>query len=301
MNIVKTAIRKALVEIGPDCEKQSRMVVIGNGKTGKSLESRIVKLEDNKLTGGCPLMKAINGHVTSPKCPSCYAVALLNNYPGLRNSLTQEMSVYDIIGIAAHSHPIKKNKISGIPIFPSDRLRVYGVTDFRPDNMPALRMLAKVYSLDIISKTLWLSPFNREYLLELARLPNVNISLSFNKEIPNWRERLKEMIKFIKNNNIGDTVGLNYTFTSDYRKTGRSNLEPIESIEGVGVYHIVSKDKDKITRALGDESKVCGIFNAEGDRITDLKKDKGSCIGCNFCRKNVLNEVLPPVMLAAGE
>lgn len=303
-NLIQTTIRNALSTLGPDCENPSAMVVIGNGKTGKSVENRIAKLEDNKLQGGCPLMKAIDGHVTSPKCPSCYAVALINNYPGLRAKLMETHSVYDIIGLAAHAHPIIKKRCDSDPVYPGDRLRIYGVTDFAPNNMPALRMLARVYQLDIISKTLWLSPFNRQYLVELARMPNVNISLSFNKKIPNWRDRLKGMVQFIRENKIGHSVGINYTFTTDYRETGRSTMEPIESIEGVGVYHIVSKDKHKISRAIGDDSKVCGIFSAEGKRLETFGKgkEKGSCIGCNFCRHNVLDNVLPlAAMLAAGE
>lgn len=279
---------EALRLLGPDCEKTSSMVIIGNGKTGKSIESG----------GGCPLMKTVveNGkqHVTSPVCPSCYAVAMLNNYPAVRKVVQEgKHSVYDIILMAANMHPTNKSRLSGQPVFPGDRLRLYGCTDFSPMNMGTIRMLAKVYQLDIISKTLWMGDFNRGFLVELAKLPGINISLSFNKALPNWEKSMADTEKFVLDNGIGHSVGLNYTFTTSYRKTLRSEVEPIRDIRGVGVYHITSHDKHKITAEIG-AGKVCGVFTEAGKPITEFEKggQKGSCLGCNYCRDNTLNKVL---------
>ena len=287
---LSTLVFDAIKKLGPDCEKPSGMVLIGNGKTGKSLES----------AGGCPLMKKVDNHVTSPVCPSCYAVAVLNNYPQVRKAIeTHKHSVYDIILLAAGMHPTIKTRLSGQLVFPGDRLRLYGVTDFSALNMGTIRQLSKVYKLDIISKTLWMGAFNRSMLVEIAKLPNVNISLSFNNALPNAEAMLEDTRKFVIENGIGDVVGLNYTFTTSYRKTGHSEGEKIRNIEGVGVYHITSPNKHKITEALGgDSSKVCGVFTETGAYIDkfDFKKEgkrlKGSCLGCNFCRDNTVNAVM---------
>lgn len=284
----------AIRSLGPDCEKPSGMVLIGNGKTGKSLES----------SGGCPLMKKVetNGvsHVTSPVCPSCYAVSVMNNYLQVRKTIENSVhSASDIILLAAHMHPTITSRLSGQPVFPGDRLRLYGVTDFSALNMKTIRMLSKVYKLDIISKTLWMGPFNRSMLLEIAKLPGINISLSFNKELPNAKKSLADTRKFCLANGIGNVVGLNYTFTTSYRKTGKSAVEPLKQIKGVGVYHITSPDKHKITRAFGgDDSKVCGVFTETGAHIDAFefkktgKRQKGSCLGCNYCRDNTINAVM---------
>jgi hypothetical protein len=289
------SVFEAIKSLGPDCEKITPMVLIGNGKTGKSLEN----------SGGCPLMKKVktddgNTHVTSPLCPSCYAVSVMNNYPQVRRNIeTHKHSVRDIILLAAHMHPTITTKLSGKPVFPGDRLRIYGVTDFSPMNMGTLKMLSRVYQIDIISKTLWMGAFNRTFLLELAKLPGINISLSFNQALKDAEQSRIDTMKFCLANKIGDVVNFNYTFTTSYRKNMKSEGEPIRDIKGVGVYHITSPDKHKISKALGgDDSKVCGIFTESGTHIDKFefkktgKRLKGSCLGCNFCRDNTLNAVL---------
>lgn len=297
INRLKTETFAAIKRLGAKAAQKTPIIIIGNGKTGKSIEG----------VGGCPLMSKApaGGKVGSPICPSCYAVDVMNNYPQVRKVIlgglpSGEQSIEDLILSAAHMNKNDKRALSGSPIYPGDRLRMYGLTDFSPMHMNAIRILSTVYKLDIISKTLHMNAFNRSLLLELARLPNINISLSFNSAMNDYEKNMDETRKFILENNIGDTVGMNFTFTSSYKKTGKSEIETIRPIEGVGVYHIVKSDKHSITRAFnGDDSKVCGIFTASGQKITAFgkrggkdKPEKGSCEGCTMCRDNVLNNVL---------
>lgn len=263
---------------------QTGMVLIGNGKTGKALESRV------ESGVACPLMKKVDGHMTAPLCPSCYAVSVFNNYPGVRGILTSENhSLQDIIMRAAG---IEAKNITGAPVYPGDRLRIYGLTDFRPRHFATLKALSRIYKIDIISKTLWHFKPCREFLPELARLPGVCISLSFNKKdglaalggFKTIEESIAACRTFVRRHKIGNTTSLNYTFTTGYREDGKSELEPYRRIPGVRVYHTVSRDKGALAAAIGVKG-VCGMFDEVGRPITDFKKFKGSCLGCNFCRK----------------
>lgn len=275
---------QAVQKLGIDGTVPLGMVLMGNGKTGKSLEGRI------ESGVACPLMKRIAGnHITSPLCPSCYAVSVLNNYQHVREILTENHTAQDILMRAAG---MGDRKISGVAIMPGERLRIYGITDFRPTHLPAIKMLSKVYKIDIISKTLWHFKSCREYLTELARLPGICISLSFNKNdrlaqlggFKTTEESIEACRAFIRKHKIGKTTSLNYTFTTLHREIGRSEMEPYRRIPGVRVYHTVSKDKGALAQAIGVKG-VCGMFDEVGRLITDFKQFKGSCLGCTFCRK----------------
>lgn len=271
-------------KLGIDPNEPSGMVLVGNGKTGKALESRSM--------GGkpCPLMKLVDGHLTAPHCPSCYAVSVLNNYPQVRNSLVEENhSLVQIVAKAAHFD----GNLTGKPVFPGERLRLYGLTDFRPDHVKTIKALSKVYKIDIISKTLWHFKPCREFLIELGKIKGICISLSFNKDealaklggFGSMDESIQACRAFIHKHDLTKTISLNYTFTTSYRTTGRSEMEPYRRIPGVRVYHTVSKDKNKLAEVIGDAG-VCGIFDEAGRRIKFFGIGlKGSCIGCDFCRK----------------
>lgn len=276
-NIKKTLSRK----FGSEAETPTGMVLMGNAKTGKALESG----------AGCPLMKREGKHFTAPYCPSCYAVAILNNYSLVKDVLDQEdHSVMDIVMRAGH---LAANSLAGAPVYPGGRLRLYGLTDFRPTNLKAIRMLSQIYKLDIISKTLWHFKACRESLPELGRMKNICISLSFNKDsdlaklggFASIEESIEACRAFVRKNKIQKTTSLNYTFTTNYRTSGRSQMEEYRRIPGVRVYHTVSKDKGVLAQAIGDAG-VCGLFDESGRRIPVFGQGtKGSCLNCNFCRK----------------
>ena len=260
------SIVKAVSQLGASSGIRAGMCVIGNHKTGKSLEGH-----------RCPMMRQVaDGHLKSPLCPSCYAVACLNNHPCTRAYLEREDQAPDEIIMAAAG---MGNRLAGYPVFPGERLRCYGLTDFRPEHFPMLEALSKVYRLDIISKTLWMG--DRKWLLAVAKLPGVNVSLSFNKEVPHWSERLKACQKFVRDNGL-KAASFNYTYISSYRKNGRSEMEDYHRIPGVKVYHTTQHSKERLALEIGNDG-VCGILGEDGKRI-DTGKDKGSCRNCNFCR-----------------
>ena len=261
------SIVKAVSRLGAKSNLRAGMCLIGNGKTGKSLEGH-----------RCPMMKkAADGHLVAPCCPSCYSVACLNNHPSTRAYLEREDQAADeiVMNAAEMGH-----RLSGYPVYPGQRLRVYGLTDFQPSHLPMLKALSEVYQLDIISKTLWMGP---HYLLKaVAELPGVNVSLSFNKEIPNYKERMRECMQYVRQNNL-TAVSFNYTFTSNYRKEGRSNIEEYRRIPGIRVFHTTQMSKEPLAEAIG-HTGCCGILDENGKRIPDTSKAKGSCRNCNFCR-----------------
>lgn len=283
MDFISNIKRTLYKKFGDAMETPTGMVLMGNAKTAKALESG----------AGCPLMKKVDGHMTAPYCPSCYAVAVLNNYPPVRDSLaTDNHSLLDIVMKAGH---FMASKASGGPVYPGGRLRLYGLTDFRPTNLPAIRMLSQIYKLDIISKTLWHFKACREALPELGRMKNICISLSFNKDVDLARlggfasieESIEGARAFVRKYKLQKTTSLNYTFTTNYRDSGRSQMEEYRRIPGVRVYHTVSKDKGALSNVIG-EAGVCGLFDEAGRRIPVFGQgSKGSCVNCNFCRKGV--------------
>lgn len=281
------ALAAAILALGPDCNIFSNMILLGNGKTGKSIESKT----------GCPMMpRDKSGKFTSPKCPNCYAASLLNMYKGVQGVLfgPEYNTPAEVIELAANSS--NKRKLSGHAVLPGERLRAYALTDFVPGNLPMLRALSKVYKLDIISKTLWHFPKCRELLPEIAALPNVNVSLSFNRVLADLRgvhvqAMLDECLNFISDNNIGETTGLNYTFT----RQSDGEFEPLHRYYGVGVYHYTSHEKNDLSRVIGDDG-VCCIYAEDGSRRKDKDKAKGSCLSCDFCRCNVVRKYKPEII-----
>jgi hypothetical protein len=254
---------EAINALGQDAGLRG-MIIVGNGKTGKSLESQ-------KL---CPLMTlGADGKMRSAACPKCYSVNILNLRPSAKEFLlNEEQTLQEAMMRAANMDP-NGRRVSGLAVMPGDRLRAYGLTDFSPQDMPFLKAAARHYQIDIISKTLWHLPANRPLLNELALLPGINISLSFNRKFMATWDQCRE---FIREQGLSSTTSLNYCFDT--------KEEEYRVIPGCRVYHTTAKHKEKLVTFLGDAAGVCGIFDELGRRINADKK-KGSCIGCNFCRE----------------
>ena len=277
MNMLDWSIRK----LGKDADLELGMIVMGNAKTGKALESK-----GTKNHAGCPLMHKVEGVYESPLCPNCYSKNILNAHPPVRNVIESDRvdTPAEAIRLAANSG---KSNLTGHSVFPGDILRVYGLTDFIPANMPMLRLMAKTYRLDIISKTLWFVQKFREHIPELAKLPGVNISLSLNKEVaPDVAKVVRDFEAFRAKHKLGKNVSLNYTFSTAWRETGKSDYEPIHRIAGIRVYHYVGKDKTELARLIGDAG-VCGLLDEQGERRpAGNTGPHASCRNCNFCRND---------------
>jgi len=259
-NDLKT-IARGMEILGRRISVRAKMSILGNRKTGKSLEGQ-----------RCPMMKIHpKGYLVAPKCPSCYAVACLNNHPAVRKFIERENMTAGEVVMRAAGFGCSR---TGVSVLPGQRLRVYGLTDWSPVHLPMLRTLSKIYKLDVISKTLWMG--DRKWLLAVASLPNVNISLSFNKEMPHVTEKMADVREFINKHKLTN-VGLNYTFTSSHRFTGKSTIETYRRIPGVAVYHTTQLSKEHLAKVIGDRG-VCGILDEKGKRIDTSKR--GTHVSC---------------------
>lgn len=234
--------------------------------------------------GVCGLMnKNKAGKYGSKVCKGCYAVNLLNVYSGLRSKIE---------GLPSPSEPGQLEKFEEslrmlkAYIAPLTRLRFYSFADFRADHMPYIRLAARYFEIDIISKALSF-PQNEGHLREILTLENVWVSLSFNRDYMMHFDRIVELVK------DADRVTLNYTL--NYTEENPDTL-PFRHL--ISVWHL-KNDRKRYTLDQGTfktlaETNVCGVFDGDGNRNTwkrekgnngnRVKEEKGSCHACNNCR-----------------
>jgi predicted Zn-ribbon and HTH transcriptional regulator len=224
----------------------------------------------------CPLMKLEKREnkdvFTSPKCKSCYSTELLNISKHLRNKIlnipkeklhlvnTFEKDIQDIIRLSSTSS-----------LGETKRLRFYGLTDFQSDNIPFIFIASKHIIVDIISKTLSMR-HNEIYLKKLINQPNIWISLSFNNKYIKELARIKEILVETKAKN----VQLNYCM-----HTKEENIKD-EFFEQFQVIHLRDQDKTKVLKMGIPETKICGLYDREGNSLKP--KQKGThCKNCSNC------------------
>jgi hypothetical protein len=234
--------------------------------------------------GVCSLMnKNKAGKYSSKVCKGCYAANLLNIYPGLRSKMEDLPSTSEPGQLEKFEESLKMLKayIPGL-----NRLRFYAFADFRADHVPFIKMAAKYFEVDIISKALSF-PQNEGHLRELLGTENVWISLSFNRD---YMQHFDRIVKIVED---ADRVTLNYTL--NYVEENPDTL-PFRHL--ISVWHLKNDRKRYIIekgefRTLA-ETNVCGVFDGEGNRNTwgikkgkngnRIKEGKGSCHACNNCR-----------------
>lgn len=214
----------------------------------------------------CPLMsRTEKGTLTSKTCHACYAANILNVYANTQNKLlgmdpeNPELEAFD-----TDCQTIKRL----LPEF--KKLRFYSLSDFGPEDMPFIKIAAKYFTIDIISKTLTM-PHNEESLLELFNMENVWVSLSFNRDFMKTFPRIKDLLEEHEPNN----VNLNYTM--NYREENPDD----ESFQHFAVLHFKNTDKREATNRFDTvtEERTCAVFTAGGKRVNA----HGSCFGCNNC------------------
>lgn len=245
-------------------------LIFTNSKTDISIE-----------LGVCPLMvrgtnEKGNPTYASPVCPSCYAKILLCVYPGTRNKLEsipedkshlmdsfiQDLQLLKILG---------ESQLGGL-----DRIRFYGISDFKPNNIPFIIETSKVFVCDIISKTLTL-PTNEQYLRKLINTPNVWISLSFNKDWKNELPRIKRILLETKAKN----VQLNYCLhTKEENPTD-------EWYDQFQVIHQRDKNNMNAVNLGVDPSRVCCIIDRDGNPTNS----HGHCKNCDKCHVSFLENI----------
>lgn len=234
--------------------------------------------------GICGLMrKGKGGRYSSKVCPGCYSATLINVYKSLRTKIEGLPMPDDEGQLEAFEESLKMLRAYVVPL---KRLRFYSLADFHPSHMPYIRLAAKYFEIDIISKALSF-PQNEDCLKELMETDNVWISLSFNKQFMTYFDRIVELVR------DADRVGLNYTL--NYTEENPDKL-PFRDL--ISVWHI-KNDRKRYILDQGEfvtlsELNVCGVFDGDGNRNTykrerrgqgnRIYEEKGSCHSCNNCR-----------------
>lgn len=232
----------------------------------------------NKKTGGaavdfrlCPLMKLVakspKVKVESPKCAGCYSANVINIYKNVGNKIINLPDTKDEGQLKKFESDCAMLKA----MFPAfQRLRFYALADFHKDDIPYIKAASQYFTVDIISKTL-VQKHNEPYLRELFNLPNVWVSLSFNKDYLKGLLRIKTLLATEKPSNV------NMNYTLNYR-----DENPDDSFfDHFQVFHLKNDDKrgglDKFERLTNHN--VCAIFGRDGEPV----KAKGTCDKCNIC------------------
>lgn len=236
--------------------------------------------------GVCSLMKkGRDGKYKSKVCKGCYSTILLNLWSGLRAKV-ENLPTPDDEQLQAFEETLAalRTYVPGMK-----RLRFYSFSDFDPAHMPYIRLAAKYFEVDIISKALCF-PQNEDSLRELISEPNVFLSLSFNKDFMKFFNRVKDIVK------DADNAHLNYTLNYN-----EENPDELPFRQFISVWHL-KNDRKRFVLDEGrfetlKETNVCGVFDPDGNRNTYVKENrgngervhekKGSCHSCNNCRQTL--------------
>jgi len=214
----------------------------------------------------CQFMNRVNGVYASKTCKGCYSANIMNVYPILAKKI-ESLPIQDDTQLALfeRSCQIVNN------LFPSiKKLRFYSLSDFHTGDLPYVEAASKYFVVDIISKTLTL-PQNFNSLVKLTNMPNVWVSLSFNKDFIAHLPKIIGYLEKQKPNNIQ----LNYTM--NYREENPD--DPFFNV--FSVLHFKNKYKrlgiEKFTKVT--ENRICAIIGPDGKPVAA----HGSCDKCHNC------------------
>lgn len=153
------------------------------------------------------------------------------------------------------------------------RLRFYSLGDFSgTSDILYIKAAADIMPVELFSKVL--HAFDRDSLLRIASIDNVNISLSLNRT---WSDDyIKGLYKFLLENKLLDRVQLNYCFMGD---------EDLRLVPHVSVYHTTKRNKLGLFKFFGYNRVCCGR-DKDGIRVTAKNSGnaKGSCAKCPLCK-----------------
>lgn len=232
------------------------------------------------------------GLLTSNICKGCYSATLLNIYKGTREKLIangKRRGTFTTPEQVAEDIRIFGEDCKNLAALGLNKLRFYAFADFNNKDVPYILEAAKHLPVDIISKALIL-PNNETYLRELNNQKNVWISLSFNFKFNREFDRIMGILNEIKSKNIQ----LNWTI--NYKKPEERNDPRIAKVQ---VVHVTNKDKRGALEVGLEETRVCGVFDKEGNRTK-----KGVCDSCNNCHLSFMahqngKTAKLPIILAA--
>jgi hypothetical protein len=130
-------------------------------------------------------------------------------YPGLRRKMERMAPLFPEELVADCEYV----KSLGI-----EQVRAYSFGDFHPDDVPLLKILTQHFRTYLFSKTLTL---HLKSLVELANLPNLWISLSFNRNFMKTFEKMRDLV--LKHCMMN--VAFNYTFLRDEEYFNSPNFQ----------------------------------------------------------------------------
>lgn len=248
--------------------------IFKNRKTGYAVDFGICKF----------MQKNANNNYISKTCPGCYSAKIINVYPALRNKI--ENLQIDAQHINDFKDDIQKIKNAG-----NRFIRFYSLGDYSGNTIEIefIKAAASILPVELFSKTL--HAYFTADLYKIAQIPNVHISLSFNKE---WSEDSRKLTwEFLRDNKILKNVQLNYTFTGDEKYSAKSY---------VSVYHTVRKDKFNLGLLFG-KNRVCCLKDESGAQLqtNNIQNHTGSCAKCALCRlpaADANNNILVPLLMA---
>jgi len=228
----------------------------------------------------CPLMGKKDNSITSPKCKGCYSANILNIYTQLRNKIENIPSKFSQSDLNDFENDLK-DMLDGNLLTLDDngeyKLRFFALSDFVPASMSFIKIASQYLTVDILSKTLTMK-HNEKYLKELINMPNVWVSLSFNKDWLSNLNRIKSLIEKTKAQN----VQLNYTMNVNEENLNDPFFDQFQ------VFHFKNKKLGQRTVAERfniSESRTCGVYDWLGRKV----KGNGSCVKCNNCHISYLD------------
>lgn len=224
-----------------------------NAKTGVSVDFRI-----------CPMMRKTKTGYSSRFCPSCYSARLLRTYKELREKLESMPPQTDetLLTFLRECEILKTE-------YGVERIRFYGFGDFHPSDLPYIIAAAMHFRVTVISKILTFA-CNEDYLASLAQIPNLTVSLSFNKN--NW-PRIMPITQRVMQDRLYN-VGFNYTMNCHQEN-------PLdEKFKDIGVFHFTNRNKLSAARMHDlPLSRACCVY----DEFGNLVERHGSCAKCGNC------------------
>jgi len=197
------------------------------------------------------------------KCPKCYSKVLFACRPQIKESVQRA----HVTRVTPHQCKIFEQSLCQIKTEGHIHyLRFFSFGDFHTKAIPLVEIASDIgFRCSLISKCLHF-PRYRQYIGDLAKLPNVFVSFSFNNLFGE-----DYILGFLKQTKWSNRFQNHWTFVDTpaskkqiefYRHFHKTNTLPFH------VYHTTAKNKTKLSEVVG-KSKTCCL--------------SGVCDDCRVC------------------
>jgi len=246
-------------------------LIFSNGKTDFCVELNICPLMTIEVVKDKEVYK-------TPLCKACYAATILNIYSGLRKKIRSiPKDKTNLLKTFEEDIKLLKNLTKSTKLGPIKKIRFYGISDFKKDNLPFIFAASKFLTVDIISKTLAMKN-NEESLIKLINQPKIWISLSFNKAFKDNLPRIEKLLIEHKAKNVQLNYCLNI-YEEDPTDLWYNKFQ---------VIHPTNDSKWNAVKAGLSEKKVCGLWDRDGNKTVNKS---GHCKTCNNCHISYLSTI----------